>query len=625
MLSTIKKWFKSTDTFEMSAIIFIFLGIAVIAFAFIAANWNNISFIGRAGHILDYSEFVGGLIGSFWSLAGVLLFYASLTSQKADLEAQKDLLVKQIDEIVAQTKESRIQNELNKKQKNEDTFFQLLRFHNEIISAITLDVNEMDFSSGQNIAKTISGRKTFVEYYDTYKRFFQEASEMMPANSPEGLAKLFDKSYSTFYLEYQSELGHYFRNLFNIIKYVTNLEAEDQPFFFRLLYAQLSNFELIMLFFHCLKSSETEYKELVEKNALLDAVPKDEVTSMAYVLYDKMAFGESGFGSGDNVEGEEELIFDDTDIDLKGATKTSSGSGFGSFDDILGRLKKVDQSKSEDNEEIKEDFVIEENDGDGGLGLSSFFDDDSEAETNSEAETDEIIFDENTSIPDESEDEVLSFGDFIDSEDEVESKIEQAEESKIEKSEEEELAFDDFFDSEEEEEEPESKNQEIKTLQLSEDGIEESEVLKLDDFFESEDELENEEEIDLASLKDKMENLSEAEERVSVKDEIEKKMQTDDDYEKIKQQLSGLSSENQEEAKTDDLENISEVIPEEEDLSIFENEADIEDEITNDEKIAEKSEDISKEKPVKRRLKVKPRGDDKKEKPPEGKGFLSKM
>jgi Putative phage abortive infection protein len=595
MFKAVKKWFKSTDTFEMSAIIFIFLGIAVIAFAFIAANWNNISFIGRAGHILDYSEFVGGLIGSFWSLAGVLLFYASLTSQKADLEAQKDLLVKQIDEIVAQTKESRIQNELNKKQKNEDTFFQLLRFHNEIISAITLDVNEMDFSSGQNIAKTISGRKTFVEYYDTYKRFFQEASEMMPANSPEGLAKLFDKSYSTFYLEYQSELGHYFRNLFNIIKYVTNLEAEDQPFFFRLLYAQLSNFELIMLFFHCLKSSETEYKELVEKNALLDAVPKDEVTSMAFVLYDKMAFGESGFGSGDNVEGEEELIFDDTDIDLSGVEKASSSSGFGSFDDILGRLKKVDYSESEDTEDIKEDFVIEDHDGEGGLGLSSFFDED---DSQNEEKNAKPVIDQPD--VDGEEDEELSFDNFFDDEDESESEKEEIKEligkELEEEVEEEELVFDDFFDSEEEPPENKNENQEIKTLS----STIEDEGKKIEEL-----------EIDLSSLKDKMENFAEAEERKSIKDEFEKKMQTDDDYEKIKQQLSGLSEENILGEQT------------EEETKDFDEEINVESSL--DTKENENITEVSKEKPAKRRLRVKPRGDDKKGKPPEGKGFLSKM
>ncbi len=525
MFRAIKSWFKSIDTFEVSAIIFIFLGIGVIALAFIIGKWNNITFMGGTGHILDYSEFVGSLIGSFWALAGVLLFYASLTSQKSELEAQRGLLVKQINEVVAQTKEFRIQNEMNKKQKNEDTFFQLLRFHNEIISAITLDVNEMDFATGKNVAKTISGRKTFVEYYDIYKRFFQEASEMMPIHSKQGLAKLFDKSYSSFYAEYQSELGHYFRNLFNIIKYINSLEDEDQAVFLRLLYAQLSNYELTMLFFHCLRSTEYEYKTLVEENTLLDSVPKDEVTSMAHVLFDSKAFGKSGFGSGEDFE-EKNAHHTEGFATSQGDDSTSK-SEFGSFDDILGRLKKVDNSE---NEEVKEDFVIEDNDDGGGLDLASFFDEENDLDTD---KADEII-------------------------DEITIKKQENEAS-------EEMTLNDFFS----EEDTESSN----------DGNEN---------------------LDLDSLKSKVESFGQNVERKKLKDELEKKMQTDEEYEKMKAQLSGMS-------ETESI-----IIDEAEELeNIIEFEAE--------------KPNLAKETSVKRRLKVKVRNDDKKGNTPSGKGFLSKM
>jgi hypothetical protein len=149
MFKGIRKWIKETDAFEFGAIVFIFVGIFLVGVAIFLGIFTNIQISGGEGweNITQYSEFIAGMIGGVWSLAGVLLFYSSLSSQKADLEAQKDLLVKQIDEVVAQTKEFRIQNEMSKEQKNEETFFQLLRFHNEIIDSIQIEQSELDFAT----------------------------------------------------------------------------------------------------------------------------------------------------------------------------------------------------------------------------------------------------------------------------------------------------------------------------------------------------------------------------------------------------------------------------------------------------------------------------------------------
>jgi len=379
MIKKVKKWFQESDTFEIVAIIFILFGIIVIGFAiYWGAFLNHITLAGESNPITNFSEFIGGIVGSFWSLAGVLLFYASLTSQKHDLEAQKDLLVKQIDEIVAQTKESRIQNEMLKEQKNEETFFQLLKFHNEILQNIAIETSEMDFATGNSVLKTISGRKSFVEYYDIYKRFFQEASETISGTSHENLKKLFDKSFKSFFVEYQADLGHYFRNLFNVLLFVDNLKESVQPFYLSLIKSQLSNFELALLLFHCLTSENSDFKKLVEKNALLSTVPQDEVTTMAHVLYEPDAFGDDGFGS-NNYEDELDTVQNSTDNSSleKDLEATSSFldkiggfseelnkdnkdiSGIGSIEDIMSKLDNITvEEKNKDIELNPNEFDI---------------------------------------------------------------------------------------------------------------------------------------------------------------------------------------------------------------------------------------------------------------------------
>lgn len=371
MIKKVKKWFNESDTFEIVAIIFILFGIIVIGFAiYWGAFLNHITLAGESNPITNFSEFIGGIVGSFWSLAGVLLFYASLTSQKHDLEAQKDLLVKQIDEIVAQTKESRIQNEMLKEQKNEETFFQLLKFHNEILQNIAIETSEMDFATGNSVLKTISGRKSFVEYYDIYKRFFQEASETISGTSHESLKKLFDKSFKSFFVEYQADLGHYFRNLYNVLLFVDNLKESVQPFYLSLIKSQLSNFELALLLFHCLTSESSEFKKLVEKNAILSTVPQDEVTTMAHVLYDSEAFGDDGFGSNNDEDEYDSKQSSDFNSNLEKDLEATSSfldkiggiseelnagnkdiSGIGSIDDIMSKLDNI--SVEDKNKEIE--------------------------------------------------------------------------------------------------------------------------------------------------------------------------------------------------------------------------------------------------------------------------------
>ena len=434
MITKIRNWIKTTDTFEVMAIIAIILGALVVAGSFWLGSQNDLILTGHQADIVDLSEYIGSLVGSLWSLAGVLLFYASLSSQKEDLENQKELLVKQIDEVVAQTKEFRIQNEMAKEQKNEETFFQLLRFHNEIISSITIEQQEVDFVSGENISKIIEGRKAFVEYYDIYKRFFQEASEATYSQDEEGIIRIFDKSYNSFYLEYQADLGHYFRNLNNILLFIDSIKSTQQAFYLGLLMAQLSNYELTLLFFHCLRSTNKDFKTLVEKYAILEQVPKDEVTTMAYKLYAPHAFGESGFGSGDVIE-DEEVIENESSVsnidtenilsrfnfgDITGSQSNdmltpveSDEKSTGTMEDILSKLKNLSSEKFphfqeldnlgtesgglenplkklkiNQNEPEKESKPVYENSDDNILSLEDFFDDD---ESDNLEHTDSVI------------------------------------------------------------------------------------------------------------------------------------------------------------------------------------------------------------------------------------------
>ena len=57
----------------------------------------------------EYAQFIGGIVGSFWSLAGVALFYAALRRQGMEFEVQREQLEMQREELVLQRDELKLQ------------------------------------------------------------------------------------------------------------------------------------------------------------------------------------------------------------------------------------------------------------------------------------------------------------------------------------------------------------------------------------------------------------------------------------------------------------------------------------------------------------------------------------
>lgn len=114
------------------------------------------------------------------------------------------------------------------------------------------------------------------------------------------LIKCYEKD---FYQVRQHELGHYFRNLYHIIKYVDKAEAlkgEDADIEYKnrrrytsLVRAQLSVFELCLIFYNGLGSEGKEFKQLIEKYGLLENLHDRKnilLNATHEKFYDKTAF-----------------------------------------------------------------------------------------------------------------------------------------------------------------------------------------------------------------------------------------------------------------------------------------------------------------------------------------------
>lgn len=79
-------------------------------------------------------------------------------------------------------------------------------------------------------------------------------------------------------------MGHYFRNLYHIVKFVDNSDLENKKTYTNFVRAQLSSFELVLIFYNCLSDKGSEkFKPLVEEYSLLKNMNTDLVFNQKHL------------------------------------------------------------------------------------------------------------------------------------------------------------------------------------------------------------------------------------------------------------------------------------------------------------------------------------------------------
>ena len=153
-----------------------------------------------------------------------------------------------------------------KLQNFERSFFSLLEFHHSI-------VNDMDKRKKKTGVIFAQGR-------DVPRFLFKEVWEIFKKSGISDMESRADMAYNEFLKGHESDVGHYFRNLYRIYKFVdetTLFDNEDyntkhnkKKQYTGLIRAQLSTYELALLFFNSLHSAGRPFKEYIERYAVFE-------------------------------------------------------------------------------------------------------------------------------------------------------------------------------------------------------------------------------------------------------------------------------------------------------------------------------------------------------------------
>lgn len=285
-------------SYEKIAFFFIWVGIILVLVHVVLFYWDGLLFRIGPPEILQamgqFGEYMSGMIGAIWSLASVILFYEALKFQRRELTLQRHELELNRNELLEQTQQFRDQNHLLMLQNTESTFFQLLALHNDIVKSI--NIIKYEPANGPDNKKVITGRDCFIEYYGYFKYIYSMQIDDIGVGTPsqKDMIDNLKESFDNFLVKYHAELGHYLRNVSNIIEFLDNSKLENKKFYKKLLISQLSDYELLLLFYFCFSAKGKDFKPLVEKYSIFLNINREELLDQRHQgLFEPEAFDEN--------------------------------------------------------------------------------------------------------------------------------------------------------------------------------------------------------------------------------------------------------------------------------------------------------------------------------------------
>jgi hypothetical protein len=208
-------------------------------------NKFSVSDIGSGGAIGD---FFGGILNPLFAIIGLFALLETIKIQSKELKTSSEALKQSSEELELTREQATLsaaalqeQSDSIKLQNFENTFFNMLNLHNEIIRSINIDTNIKLLYSDKNRVVNVKGNGILL---------FNNIVNILNNNYMSNIHNK-EVGYESIIYKIGDDIGHYFRNMYQILKFIDSKKNIEQKHYSNILRAQLSNSELSMLFFNC--------------------------------------------------------------------------------------------------------------------------------------------------------------------------------------------------------------------------------------------------------------------------------------------------------------------------------------------------------------------------------------
>lgn len=204
-------------------------------------------------------------------------------------------------------------NKVNARQIFDSAFFPMLSLHHEIVAAISYSKNPTHLTTSLVSRQTDQGRACFAVFFEELKN---ELDRILRTCVYVDYKNSLIETYERFYgggigFRGQQEghgdkVGNYFRHLYRIYKLIDETKFDGNPkkdavikqSYSGIVRAQLSNCEILLLFYNGIGNYGTKFKPLIEKYAVLEHMPS-YVDMRDRLLYSRKAYGDDHVALGE--------------------------------------------------------------------------------------------------------------------------------------------------------------------------------------------------------------------------------------------------------------------------------------------------------------------------------------
>lgn len=233
------KWYGNENFWMWAGITACGLAL-IIPFAILICT-NNLSLKGIKG-LGAFGDFFGGTTVGLFNLSSILLVLTAVIMQRKELEQTRNEFV--------QTNKTLI------KQQFDNTFFNMINLHNEIVSGLHISDHQGKYA---------------LSFLDTQIKSYYKTVQLADKGAR------ISKSYEYYYGRYH--VGHYFRNMYRILKFIDQTEElskDEKKNYIGILRAQLSTGELLLIFYNALSDRGEKFKKLILEYDFFDDLLDDD-------------------------------------------------------------------------------------------------------------------------------------------------------------------------------------------------------------------------------------------------------------------------------------------------------------------------------------------------------------
>lgn len=208
---------------ETKSRLWIWIVVAIVGvLALWVLNWWGISKFIEPNKQGTFGDMFGAVNALFSGLAFAGLII-TLLYQKEELKLQREELKETRKELKGQREEFEEQNKTMKRQRFENTFFNMLSLQQEIVANLSVESKEV--KRGEVVIKNYKGREVFEKIYEGINVYVLYELQGI------GIKEIVDGNIenNNEYKELISRFDHYFRHLYHIFKYINESDLiEDK-------------------------------------------------------------------------------------------------------------------------------------------------------------------------------------------------------------------------------------------------------------------------------------------------------------------------------------------------------------------------------------------------------------